>query len=112
MYQKDTRDHTSYETGLGSSSNIDTAPTYVNEQLRHNLGKPHGKNLHEGFDDAGTRDGMKAALNAEIGSEDDPSRVAEHLYEVKQNARGQDAGPRETSLKTATKYESLKDESA
>merc|ERR1712000_381989 len=56
-----------------AKSNAGAAPTYIAPQYASESG-PHGKNITEGFDDAGTRDGLKAALAAEPGSKDDPSR--------------------------------------
>ncbi|KAI5458532.1 hypothetical protein BGZ63DRAFT_391565 [Mariannaea sp. PMI_226] len=84
------------------------APTYVNNQYERDPSGPHGKNLHEGgWDNSKAEDGLKKALNSEPGSTDDPSRLAEQQFQLKQAATGRDAGPREESVKTKTAYDAL-----
>ncbi|CAG9994042.1 unnamed protein product [Clonostachys byssicola] len=92
-YRKGTQDE-SYENpnarNLGSTENMPDsyggeAPSYVNSQYVDTHG-PKGKNLHEGFDDSGTRDGIQAAMNAKIGSKNDPSRLAENKFEMRNSA--------------------------
>lgn len=106
-----TRD-TSYTSLNESSSNVDTAPSYVNNQYVRDTSGPHGKNIQEGFDDAGARDGLKAALAAEPGSKDDPSRLAEQQFKTNQFAPSRDGGPKQTSLSNETKYDALNETSA
>lgn len=66
----------------GASSNADPAPSYIASQhIRDN--KPKGTNLTEGgFDSDDTKN---ASFNAEIGSKDDPGRLAEDKIQ-RQNA--------------------------
>lgn len=66
------------------------APSYATagreELARDGAAKPHGKNLKgdEAFEKEGAgkkyRDGMEAAFKAEVGSADDPSRLAEAKF--------------------------------
>ncbi|GJD03548.1 hypothetical protein ColKHC_12373 [Colletotrichum higginsianum] len=97
--------------GSGSSSvpgQAGEAPTYVNNQYIRDPNGPHGKNITEGFDTKNTRDGVQAAFNAEIGSENDPSRAAEQGFLQSQTKAGRDAGPRQTEAGGQTVYENLK----
>lgn len=64
--------------------------------------------MQEGFDDSKTRDGLKAALNAEPGSSDDPSRLAEQQFQLNNEAKSRAAGPKEGDLTNETKYDALK----
>ncbi|VUC28153.1 unnamed protein product [Clonostachys rosea] len=75
------------------------APSYVNSQYVDTHG-PKGKNLHEGFDDSGTKDGIQAAMKAKIGSKDDPSRLAESKFELRNNTNPRAA--KEGKLSTET----------
>lgn len=112
----DTTSHkaSSYDKARGSEaqSHAGTAPSYISSQYARDTSGPHGKNIHEGFDDSGVRDGLKAALAAEPGSKDDPSRLAEQQFEQNQNVPGRAAGPKQADLSTATKYDALRDASA
>lgn len=104
----------SYDVAAGSGNNrtAGTAPTYIADQYVRDTKGPHGKNIQEGFDDAGTRDGLKAALGAEPGSDQDPSRLAEHQMDLKNNAKSAPAVPRDTHLTNETKYDALNETSA
>ncbi|KAJ3958913.1 hypothetical protein N0V92_004505 [Colletotrichum tropicale] len=84
------------------------APTYVNNQYTRDPNGPHGKNITEGFDDKNTKDGVQAAMNAEIGSENDPGRVAEQHLKLSQTKGARDAGPRQGEVGGETVYEKLK----
>lgn len=84
------------------------APSYVNTQFIKDSSGPHGKNIQEGFDDAGLRDGLKAALASEPGSKNDPSRLAEQQFERSQNAPSNGAGPKDTSLSKDGQFDALK----
>lgn len=112
----DTTSHnaSSYDKARGTEaqSHAGTAPSYISSQYARDTSGPHGKNIHEGFDDSGVRDGLQAALAAEPGSQDDPSRLAEQQYKLNQNAKSRSAGPKQTGLSTETKYDVLKDTSA
>lgn len=116
--RKQAHDTSSYEGQLGSGgrsqdqSSAGTAPSYVSNQYARDSSGPHGKNIHEGFDDAGVRDGLKAALASEPGSKDDPSRLAEKQFEQSQNSASRAGGPRQTGLATESQYDVLKDSSA
>ncbi|CAH0044427.1 unnamed protein product [Clonostachys solani] len=106
-YRKEPQDE-SYENpnarNTGRSENMPEsyageAPSYVNSQYVDTHG-PKGKNLHEGFDDSGTRDGIQAAMNAKIGSKNDPSRLAESKIELRNNANPRAANEGSLSLET------------
>ncbi|KAF4894804.1 hypothetical protein CGCF415_v012183 [Colletotrichum fructicola] len=84
------------------------APTYVNNQYTRDPNGPHGKNITEGFDDKNTKDGVQAAMKAEIGSENDPGRVAEQHLKLSQTKGARDAGPRQGGVGGETVYEKLK----
>ena len=82
-----TQRFTPSEEGQGA-----TAPSYVNNQYYRDPKGPHGKNLTEGFeDDDKHEDGVAKAFAADVGSEDDPSRVAERKFVSKPPAEGQGA---------------------
>ena len=59
------------------NDNVDAAPGYIASVVSNpgQTGKPKGKNITEGGFDEG--DDKNASFNAEIGSEDDPGRLAE-----------------------------------
>ncbi|KAI8270071.1 hypothetical protein K4K58_012256 [Colletotrichum sp. SAR11_239] len=84
------------------------APTYVNNQYTRDPNGPHGKNITEGFDDKNTKDGVQAAMKAEIGSENDPGRVAEQHLKLSQTKGARDAGPRQGEVGGETVYDKLK----
>ncbi|KAH8887113.1 hypothetical protein GQ53DRAFT_768577 [Thozetella sp. PMI_491] len=88
-----------------------TAPSYVNTQYSRDASGPHGKNITEGFDDSSQyRDGLKAAFNAEPGSEDDPSRIAEQNFQKK--VAGTGAGPKDARVGIDGGYDVLKSDEA
>jgi hypothetical protein len=90
------------------SSSAGTAPTYVNNQYIRNPGGPHGKNITEGgWDESQAKDGLKAALESEPGSENDPSRLAERQFQQNLSRGGRDAGPKQGSLDSETKFDGL-----
>ncbi|RDL39221.1 uncharacterized protein BP5553_03561 [Venustampulla echinocandica] len=72
-------DDGSYKTGSagggGSTAASNTAPSYVNSQWANNSANPKGKNLKEGGFDSNPKN--HASFNSEIGSKDDPGRLAE-----------------------------------
>lgn len=92
-------------------SDAGTAPRYVDAQYIKESG-PHGKNLQEGFDDSGLKDGTNVAMNAELGSKDDPARAAELQFQYNQDAKGRAAGPKQGSLTNETKYDALNSETS
>ncbi|GKT46150.1 uncharacterized protein ColSpa_06331 [Colletotrichum spaethianum] len=97
--------------GSGASSipgQAGTAPSYVNNQYIRDPNGPHGKNITEGFDTKNTKDGVQAAFNAEVGSENDPGRVAEQGFQKVQTKAGRDAGPRQAEVDGQSVFENLK----
>ena len=80
-----------YDAERGApAQNVDTAPSYVDAQLPDGALKPKGKNLTEGG--AVDVDAPNASFNDEIGTKNDPGRLAEADFQ-KMNARaGADAG--------------------
>ncbi|CZS98581.1 uncharacterized protein RAG0_07255 [Rhynchosporium agropyri] len=90
----------SRETGTG------TAPSYVNSQFNDTYG-PKGKNLQEGGFES--RDANNASFNSEIGSKNDPSRLAERDFQ-RQNAdfEGVAGMPRQEGDLEDNTYEALK----
>ncbi|KAK2022172.1 hypothetical protein LX32DRAFT_603322, partial [Colletotrichum zoysiae] len=97
----------SARAGTGGSSKADPAPTYVLNQYIRDPKGPHGKNIHEGFDDKNVKDGLQEALRAEPGSENDPGRVAERELLKSKLGPGRYAGPRETEISGPIVYEKL-----
>ena len=59
------------------NDNVDAAPGYIASVVSNpgQTGKPKGKNITEGGFDEG--DDKNASFTSEIGSEDDPGRLAE-----------------------------------
>ncbi|KAF5009374.1 hypothetical protein FDECE_4406 [Fusarium decemcellulare] len=98
-------------TGNAPQSSAGTAPSYVESQYQKDTSGPHGKNLKEGgWDESKVEDGLKKALNAEPGSEDDPSRLAEQQFQQNQTAAGRDAGPRQAEVDNKTAFDALSSE--
>ncbi|KAG4437784.1 hypothetical protein IFR05_006719 [Cadophora sp. M221] len=96
------------ETGDSSSAGI--APSYVNSQFRDTAG-PKGKDLHEGGFES--RDANNASFNSEIGSKNDPSRLAERKFQ-RQNADydGEAGMPRQKGDLEDNTYDTLKRDSS
>jgi len=66
-----------------------TAPTYVNRQYQTYEGGPKGKDLKEVRDFEGeNKDGVRAALESEPGSEMDPGREAEARFGLERDGEG------------------------
>jgi len=94
----------SYQTG-GSTSNAGTAPSYVNSQFV-NVSGPKGKNLTEGGFESNDRN--NASFNSEIGSRNDPGRVAEAKFQRENADSAFDAGvPRQGRNAGDTPYDAL-----
>ncbi|KAF5027649.1 hypothetical protein F66182_245 [Fusarium sp. NRRL 66182] len=99
-------------SGSGNTAqSAGSAPSYVDAQYAKASG-PHGKNLKEGIDDSKTEDGLQKAMNAEPGSQDDPSRAAELQFQQNQTAAGRDAGPKQGELTTKTAFDALNNETS
>lgn len=94
-----------------AASNAGAAPTYIAPQYAQESG-PHGKNITEGFDDSGTRDGLKAALGAEPGSKNDPSRRAELQFQQTNQQRTTAGQPKDFETSNETKFDSLSNETS
>ena len=89
-----------------TESHAGTAPSYVNSQFHDNAG-PKGKDLHEGGFES--RDANNASFNSEIGSKNDPSRLAERDFQ-RQNADfdGVAGVPRQKGELEDNTYDTLK----
>lgn len=84
------------------------APSYADALHVKDPNAPHSKSLQQGdWDDSKAEDGIKKAFEAEPGSINDPSRLAEERFELNQNAQAGGAGPRQAELDTETKYDAL-----
>lgn len=99
----------SSDTGLGGSSSAGIAPSYVNVQYL-DRGKPKGKHLTEGgFDDS---DSKNASFTSDIGTKDDPGRLAEQRFELLNAESALDAGtPKQKGFVRDNPYEALGEES-
>ncbi|KAK0107340.1 hypothetical protein ONS95_004033 [Cadophora gregata] len=104
-------DSTGGQRGSSGSSGEDSssagiAPSYVNSQY-HDTAGPKGRNLHEGGFES--RDANNASFNSEIGSKNDPSRLAEQKFQ-RQNADydGDAAFPKQKGELEDNAYETLK----
>merc|ERR1712054_477130 len=62
MSRGEATDSGSFAEGQKAKSNAGAAPTYVASQYAVDQSGPHGKNITEGFDDAGAQDGTQKAL--------------------------------------------------
>jgi hypothetical protein len=68
----------------------------VNSIYRRDEHGPHGKNLTEGFEDEGRlKDGTALAFKAEVGSKNDPARLAEEKFGLNKASGGRNTGPRQ-----------------
>ncbi|OAX81532.1 hypothetical protein ACJ72_04124 [Emergomyces africanus] len=67
----------------GEEQQKHTSPSYVNPVVHHNMSsmKPKGANLTEGGFDDNDDQQPNVSFTSEIGSADDPGRVAERLYQ-------------------------------
>jgi len=94
----------SYSTG-GNSSSAETAPSYVNSQFVDRSG-PKGDNLTEGGFESDDKN--NASFHSEIGSKNDPGRLAEEKFQRLNADVGGDAGfPRQKGTTGTSQYESL-----
>ena len=92
----------------GEASSAGVAPTYVASQYVDG-GLPKGKNLTEGgFTDD---DAKNASFTNEIGSKDDPGRLAEEKFQ-RQNAGGDAGMPRQQGVTGDNSFDTLGDASA
>lgn len=94
----------SYETG-GASSTAGTAPSYVNSQYQ-DRGGPHGKNLTEGGFESNDR--KNASFNQEIGTKNDPGRLAEQKFQrINADAAGDAGMPRQKGMTGDNEFDAL-----
>ncbi|UNI17907.1 hypothetical protein JDV02_004214 [Purpureocillium takamizusanense] len=102
-----------HDKSPAAGGNAGTAPSYVSNQYTGDSSGPHGKNLKAGgFDDSKVKDGLKMALESDPGSKNDPSRLAEERFELRDAAGPRVSGHKDTELSTATKYDGLDRETA
>ncbi|KAM0327599.1 hypothetical protein ACHAQA_005892 [Verticillium albo-atrum] len=109
---KTTSQSTSSSKPTDADSFAGTAPTYVDNNFIRDTAGPHGKNLHEGIDYKNTKDGLKEALKAPVGSENDPGRAAEQQFLQSQARVGRDAGPKEYEVGSKTTFDNLEEKQA
>lgn len=102
-------ENTSNNANRGASS-AGVAPNYVVSQYV-NGGLPKGKNLTEGgFTDD---DGKNASFTSEIGSKDDPGRLAEEKFQRENADVAENAGmPRQQGVTGDNSFDTLGDTSA
>ncbi|KAI9845153.1 MAG: hypothetical protein M1837_005038 [Sclerophora amabilis] len=95
-------------SGGGGNAQGGPAPSYVHaDQLgQPRDAKPKGKNLTEG---GFSSDDPNASFNSEIGSKDDPSRLAEANFQRREAESGPDAGggPRQKGVDGDQPYDAL-----
>ena len=85
----------------------ETAPNYITPVISH-VGKPKGKNLTEGdFDDDPSNN---ASFTAEIGSENDPGRVSESVFQRQAESVAGGGGSRQGGVRGEGQYAVLEDE--
>ena len=110
--QKDQSDSTEESSNTsGRSIHVDEAPGYVKGDVTQQPlnPKPKGKNLTEGGFDS---DAPNASFNTDIGSEEDPGRLAEHKYQKREAIGSNDAGMSSPGNTAGGIYDNLKDERA
>lgn len=93
-----------------SDGNAEPAPSYVHGSLQPGAMKPHGRNLHENEGFEGNE--PNASFQSEIGSEDDPGRVAEQKFLGRNALAGGDAGAPKGSGVPGSQYSALDEASA
>ncbi|KAH7356885.1 hypothetical protein BKA65DRAFT_474678 [Rhexocercosporidium sp. MPI-PUGE-AT-0058] len=97
---------TKTETGGSSTGNAETAPSYVISQFL-DTGGPKGRNLHEGGFES--RDANNASFNSEIGSKNDPGRLAERKFQTQNAVVDLEAGvPTQKGDLEGNTYDTLK----
>jgi len=95
----------SNQTG-GNTGSADAAPTYVNNQYIRDPSGPKGANLTEGGFDSDDKN--NASFNNEIGTENDPGRLAEGKFQRENAESGPDAGyPRQKGVTGEGSFDAL-----
>lgn len=97
------------ENTSSSGRNAGSAGSSIPRQHKRRSSGSHGKNVQEGgdWDESQAQEGIQMALNADPGSENDPSRLAEQKMQLKQVAGGRDTGPKQYKLEKKTVYDAL-----
>ncbi|KAL2357259.1 hypothetical protein BJ546DRAFT_967370 [Cryomyces antarcticus] len=95
-----------YDTAHGHA-NAAPAPTYVHHD--GGVGKPKGKNIHEGGFDS---DAPNASFNQDIGGKSDPGRLAEKGMQLHTAESGAGSGPRQKKVTGEGQFDVLGDASA
>jgi hypothetical protein len=108
-----TNTHGSNEMG-GTTRKAEKAPSYVASYIarQHGYGYPQvpkGSNLKEGGFESDDR--TNASFNSDIATENDPSRVAERVFETL-NADGDEAYPRQKGVTGDDRYSALENETS
>jgi hypothetical protein len=94
----------SHQTG-GATSAAGTAPSYVNSQFQDQAG-PHGKNLTEGGFES--NDSKNASFNQEIGTKNDPGRLAEEkIFRANADTAGDASMPKQKGVTGDNEYDAL-----
>ncbi|KAI9819686.1 MAG: hypothetical protein M1832_003920 [Thelocarpon impressellum] len=110
-----------YDEGVGGQEgessgkhHVDVAPSYVQYDVLdpRKSGKPKGTNITEGGFDSD--DSKNASFTAEIGSENDPGRLATAKFQREAAESGPDAGrgPRQKNTTGQGEYDGLPTEEA
>lgn len=96
---------------LDKPSHGDTAPSYVTSVTSHpaQSGKPKGRNITEG-DIENEDPSNNASFTAEIGSKDDPGRLALKNFQLQTEAAAVGGGPRQGGAKGDGQYGVLEDD--
>jgi len=94
--------------GTGSAHTAGVAPTAYSANVDPSTQKPHGRNIQEGGFDA---DASNTSYT-EIGSEQDPGRVAEQEFQRRDARAAGSTGGGESEITGDGQYDSLKEEAA
>ncbi|ORY71028.1 uncharacterized protein BCR38DRAFT_2606 [Pseudomassariella vexata] len=98
--------YSSTNTGAGSGpNNVDTAPSYVNNQYTQDTKGPHGKNIKED-ESIRTGDGNNASFT-EFGTDKDPGALAEKKFALADSSTAGSTAARQKSIDGKTPYDVL-----
>lgn len=84
-----------------------TAPSYVQNVYHQDQSGPHGKNIHHDESIATEDKNKNASFSAEIGSENDPARLAEKKFALAGQAPATSIGERQHTVNTETRFDAL-----
>lgn len=102
-------------SGMGTQSSRDTGEhkeiaSMGHEEKHHGrTERPKGENLHEGGFESS--DYKNASFTSEIGSDNDPGRTAERIFEWR-NAGNDVGSPRQRKISGETPFQSLDNETS